>query len=340
MVWTVGVALMVDTVGKEGLGQAIGYVSMSLSIGTLGGPLLGGVLYEKGGYYSVFGLAFGLIGIDIFLRLVLIEKRHAARWITPNPPLPEPEKEVQDGARDNSTPLASSRIVDNAKSSSHPLTQVFTLLSSHRLIVSLWGYFVVSLTLTSFDSVLPIFVQETFGWQQTAQGLVFIPLIVPHITDPITGFIIDRFPRSPRYLTSAAFLCAVPVTVLLRLVQENTMHDKILLCALLSLFGLCEAIAMPPLIKEVFHAVEEQEHRVPGAFGPGGATALAFGLSNMGFAAGSLIGPFFAGFIRQSAGWATMSWAMGLIMGVSAIPTLLLLGGWIFRGSKPVDDLD
>lgn len=343
VVWTVGIALMVDTVGKEGLGQAIGYVSMSLSVGTLAGPLLGGVLYEKGGYYSVFGLAFGLIGIDIFLRLVLIEKRHAARWISLDvSPLSEPEEQAKDEGPAESTLPANSQTVtaaDNA-SSRPPLTQVVTLLSSHRLIVSLWGYFVVSLVLTSFDSVLPIFVKETFGWQQTAQGLIFIPLIVPHITDPVTGFIIDRFPQSPRYLTSAAFLCAVPLTVLLRLVQENTMHDKVLLCVLLTLFGLCEAVAMPPLIKEVFHAVEEQEEKMPDAFGRGGATALAFGLSNMGFAAGSLIGPFFAGFIRQSAGWATMGWAMGLIMGISAVPTLLWLGGWILRKSKPVEDVD
>lgn len=75
VVWTVGVALMVDTVGKEGLGQAIGSVSLSLTLGTLAGPLLGGVLYEDGGYYAVFGLAFGLLALDVFLRLVLIEKK-------------------------------------------------------------------------------------------------------------------------------------------------------------------------------------------------------------------------------------------------------------------------
>jgi hypothetical protein len=33
-------------VGKDDLGQAIGYVSMAISVGTLAGPLLGGVVYE------------------------------------------------------------------------------------------------------------------------------------------------------------------------------------------------------------------------------------------------------------------------------------------------------
>lgn len=334
---------MVDTVGQEGLGQAIGYVSMSLSVGTLAGPLLGGVIYEDGGYYAVFCLAFGLIGIDISLRLVLIEKRHALQWIAPEMrPLAASEQQSREKSPMGATAIAP--VLGNglqpvrpedALRPRNPWGQIVTLLSSYRLVVSLWGYFVVSLVLTSFDSVLPLFVQETFGWHQTGQGLIFIPLMMPHVFDPITGFIIDRFPRSPRYLTSGAFLCAVPVTTMLCLVQDNTFHDKILLCALLALVGLCFAVAMTPIVAEVFHAVKEKEKKSPDIFGRGGAMALAFGLSNMGFAAGSLIGPFFAGFVRQSAGWGTMGWAMGLISGVSAIPNLLFLGGWILR--KPTD---
>lgn len=348
VVWTVGIALLVDTVGKEGLGQAIGYVSMSLSIGMLAGPLLGGVLYQHGGYYSVFGLAFGLIGVDILLRLVLIEKKHAARWIAPETRPLSPE---QNGGKKTMTEAASeSSVMGNSPPSEmsekkstkarSPLRQAMTLLSSPRLIVSLWGYFIVSLVLTSFDSVLPLFVQETFGWEQTGQGLIFIPMIVPHLVDPITGQIIDKYPRSPRYIATGAFICAVPVAVLLRIVTDNTMHHKVILCVLLALLGLCLAVAMPPLVTEVFHAVKEKEDESPDSFGRGGAMALAFGVSNMGFAAGSLIGPFFAGFIRQDAGWATMGWAMGLITGVSAIPVLLFIGGWIGKKPSPPTEPD
>lgn len=348
VVWTVGIALLVDTVGREGLGQAIGYVSMSISIGTLGGPLLGGVLYQHGGYYSVFGLAFGLIGIDILLRLVLIEKKHAVRWLTQEKETLSPE---QDGESKTTTGTESdpSTITNNTPSeipentpteTQNPLRQAITLLKSPRLVVSLWGYFIVSLVLASFDSVLPIFVQDTFGWEQTAQGLIFIPMMIPHLTDPITGYIIDKYPGSPRFLAAGAFICAVPVAVLLRLVSENTMHHKVILCALLALLGLCMAVAMPPLVTEVFHAVKEKEDESPDSFGRGGAMALAFGLSNMGFAAGSLIGPFFAGFIRQDAGWGTMGWAMGLITGVSAVPILLFIGGWIGKKSSPPTDTE
>jgi hypothetical protein len=39
------------------------------------GPLLGGILYQRGGYYEVYGLAFSVIGVGVVLRFLLIEKR-------------------------------------------------------------------------------------------------------------------------------------------------------------------------------------------------------------------------------------------------------------------------
>ena len=94
--------------------------------------------------------------------------------------------------------------------------------------------------------------------------------------------------------------------VLLRLITQNSMRHKILLCALLALLGLCFSVVNPSLCAEVFHAVKQKQDQTPGVFGRGGAMALAFGLSNMGAATGYLIGPFFAGFIRQQASWGTM----------------------------------
>lgn len=345
VVWTVGLALMVDTIGKEGLGQGIGYVSLSMSIGMLAGPLLGGVLYQHGGYYAVFGLAFGLVAFDVFFRVVLIERKHAQKWLAPET-APTPDNQLEGDTPPESKEAGfhipsyaqehDSQVQDGNEhgitiQTKHFHDRVLILLDSPRLFTALWAYFVLSLCLGSFDSVLPLFVRDTFGWQQTGQGLIFLPLMIPHIVDPITGAIIDRFPRSPRYIASGAFLCAVPVMVLMRLVTENTMQHKIILCALLALVGLCVAVAMPPLVAEVFYIVKEKEEKDPNVFGRGGAMALAFGLINVGFAAGSLVGPFFAGFIRDKAGWGTMTWAMALITGVSALPLLLFLGGWVFR---------
>lgn len=62
VVWVVGLALLVDTVGKESVGLAMGTVSLALSLGIFMAPLLGGVVYDKGGYYAVFAMAFAVVG--------------------------------------------------------------------------------------------------------------------------------------------------------------------------------------------------------------------------------------------------------------------------------------
>lgn len=46
-VGAVGMALAVDTVPKERIGQAMGYVSLALTWGVLFGPIVGGVMYAR-----------------------------------------------------------------------------------------------------------------------------------------------------------------------------------------------------------------------------------------------------------------------------------------------------
>ncbi|GAQ03075.1 uncharacterized MFS-type transporter C18.02 [Aspergillus lentulus] len=360
VVWTVGLALLVDTMEKEAIGEAMGYAAMGITLGTMTGPLLGGVLYEKGGYYAVFALAFGIIGLDIFLRLVLIEKKDALKWLDTgklitepgaNPtkkqttdgrvPLPCPTDERDSNARHEHDVGSSSTPRDDTNGNANQqmprkrrFGAVITLLASDRMLVTLWAYFIVAVALTSLDSVLPLFVQDTFGWKQTAQGLVFIPVSVPHILDPFFGYINDKFPQARRFVVSGALLITVPLFVLLRLVTTNSMSQKVVLCVLLALIGLCLAFLIPPLFVEASYIVQEKEAESPGVFGKGGAMALAYGILNSAFAAGSMVGPFLAGFIRESAGWGTMSWVIGLLMGVSAIPMLLFLGGPIWKPTE------
>ena len=183
--------------------------------------------------------------------------------------------------------------------------------------------------MSSFDSVLPLFVQENFRWKQGGQGLVFLPLIIPHVLSPVAGFVMDKYPRLCRYITAGAFLSLMPVMILLRFVTDDSIQHKFLLCALLTVIGVCISIAMPALYAEVIRFVGEKEHQTPDAFGKGGAMALALGLTNIGFATGSIVGPFLAGLIRVHSGWGTMGWALGLLAGVSSLPVLLFTGGWI-----------
>ncbi|KAL8740877.1 MAG: hypothetical protein Q9190_006460 [Brigantiaea leucoxantha] len=110
VVWTVGLALLVDTVGPHDIGEAMGYVSISMSLGITVAPLLGGVVYERRGYYGVYYMIWVLIIVDILLRLTMVEKKIADRWTNvPEPKSQNPEAlEVRDTGQGSSLSIPES----------------------------------------------------------------------------------------------------------------------------------------------------------------------------------------------------------------------------------------
>jgi MFS family permease len=70
----------VNTVGQKEIGKVMGWYAISMNAGILLGPVLGGIVFERSGYYTVFFMAFGVILLDVMLRLVLIEKKIAVIW--------------------------------------------------------------------------------------------------------------------------------------------------------------------------------------------------------------------------------------------------------------------
>lgn len=270
VVWVVGNALVADTVGEEGIAESMGWTTMACSVGLLAGPLAGGVVYQYGGYYATFGIAFGLIAVDIALRLALIEKKYAMKWLNV-----EEATEAQSTQQDPEKNVVEDQLGSTASQDyTHykpPRSPVIILLSSPRVLSAIWGNLIVSITMTSFDSVLPLFVHENFGWQQSGQGLVFLPLVVPHALSPLAGSLMDRFPKATRYIVGAAFLSSVPAMVLLRFVKENSVGHKVLLCVLLTVVGIFTSVALPAFFADVINVVKQKDLQSPDVFGQGGA---------------------------------------------------------------------
>ncbi|KAK4988480.1 hypothetical protein LTR50_003884 [Elasticomyces elasticus] len=339
VVWCVGLALLVDTVGKDNIGECMGWVGLSMSLAVLIAPLLGGVVFARAGYYAVFAMAFGLIGVDVMLRLALIEKKIAVKWQTPPekdipirqhvPTETTAEKQIADGTPDavtestTSTPYVSPFAIRR-------LPPVITLLASRRLLAALWGCLIQAALLTSFDSVLPLFVRDTFGWDSVGAGLIFLPVVLPSFVGPLVGWLADKY--GPRWLTTVGFVAAAPCLILLRLVSHNSLGQKAGLCTLLFLIGMTLNLVLTPLMAEVTYAVEAKEKKHPDrSFGPYGAYAQAYGLFNMAFAGGCLVGPLVGGFINQKAGWGATTLALGILSLFSALPSVVWSGGSIFK---------
>ncbi|KAF2820459.1 MFS transporter-like protein [Ophiobolus disseminans] len=353
VVWVVGLALLADTVPQDQLAQATGWISLGMSLGILVSPLLGGVVFDHAGYNAVYGMAYALIGVDILLRLLLVEKKVAARWD------PDASGRASVVANDASNETVKSGSDTIPATSTDPekgtpgsvggpqvgannfrqrrrdvLPPVLSLLYSRRLWAALLCSLLQAALLTSFDSVLTIHAANTFDWSSTGAGLLFLPLVIPGFLAPLFGWLSDKF--GGRYFVTVGFLCACPPLVCLRFVDENSIRDKVLLCALLAVTGLFLALTFPPIMAEISSVVEAKEKsmlaRGHAGFGPGGAYAQAYALFNVAFAGGCMVGPLLAGFIVENKGWTTMAWVLGLVSAIAAVPAFLWLGGWVFKG--------
>ncbi|KAI1308563.1 MFS transporter-like protein [Xylaria venustula] len=333
VVWSVGLALLVDTMGSA-VGVAMGYVNISMNIALLLAPIIGGVVYNKVGYLAVYYVAFGIVGLDIVLRLVMIEKKVARQWIT------EPETEnlqtdeektdpmnsaADEPLRDSNgvtntetgvtmSPAPVSDHHDNNTSSTdqpkHRSRPMIELLKSPRLLVALYGILVESGILLGFDAVLALFVRGLFGWNSTAVAVLFLALFIPGFIAPLAGWLSDKY--GAKWPSFAGFVATIPVVISLRFVTENTIQHKVLLAALLALAGFTLPFSMTPLMAEISYVIEAKEAENPGVFGEKGVYGLAYGLFNMAFALGGIIGPIWAGYVVASAGWGTLAWNFGL----------------------------
>jgi DHA1 family solute carrier family 18 vesicular amine transporter 1/2 len=69
-----------DTAPEQHLGRQLGIASMGLTIGSLLGPPVAGVLYKRWGFRAPFIFGIIVTGIDLLARLLLIERHEAMRW--------------------------------------------------------------------------------------------------------------------------------------------------------------------------------------------------------------------------------------------------------------------
>lgn len=318
LTWTVGLASVVDTSPPGRLGQAMGWVSLAHGLASQSSPLLGGVIYGTSGYYSVWAICFSLIGVDIILRLVVIEKRRAAHH---HAKTNRAHNSLDFRHRINTTEISDLQSLhDNitlrkARSSMRRCVGPFL---NARILTALWSTAALAIIITAFDSTLPILVTELFGWKSIGAGLAFLPLALPALIGPLAGHICDRY--GPRWLCSLGFSSTAAFLACLRFVNNDSMEHKILLCGLLAGVGLGTAFVNGPAAAEIALALNRLHE------GQSQPVAMAYALHNVVFSAGALTGPLLGGYLREKVGWSTLTASLAVISHLSSILCAAFIG--------------
>jgi MFS family permease len=193
-------------------------------------------------------------------------------------------------------------------------------------MVGMLGFCVLNGLMIAFDGVLPVFVKDRYGFDSQQTSLAFLALTLPMFLSPFFGDLTDRL-KSTKWPAFAGLTLCVPGLLLLRLTGKDDTDDLALLLVLLAEIGVSFAIGLPPLAAEVMHVVDEMENSQPGVFGPNGAAAQAYGLTNAGMGVGCILGPLGAGFVRVRFGWSVAVTCMAIISAVMAAIVLPVTGG-------------
>ncbi|KAJ5536126.1 hypothetical protein N7513_009312 [Penicillium frequentans] len=326
-----GLTILTEAVDKHQLGQMIGYVSTAMILGFMSGTPMGGIIFEFGGYYTVLGIAFGLIALDMLLRLSVVEKKVATRWRTLPEYCPYKGHTYTSGYFSCETIFNRENPHDNSRPSGS--LALVKLLQQSRILISLWAVIVSALVMSALDATLAIFVQERFHSTTLGSGLIFVPVAFAALLQPFSVYLCERF--GCRIIAFIAFAALSPTLVCLRFVEQDTAFDTTILCIILLGIGICVNLAEPALLLEIQRVLHGIEMEDPAVFGDNSAVSQAFSLQIMARFGGFVLGPIQGGFISYYYGWDVMTLGLGVLSILTAVPML-----WLSSAAQSVQDSD
>ena len=346
---------MLEVVGQENLGCAMGFSSMAMSMGLLLGPVLGGVLYEYCGYFETFLPALVLLGVEAALRGLIIEKGRKGSSMG-NDLLEDGGEaargEVSDMAGNETDDVASplrgrsSQTSETQSLLPRPLPPLATrsqrhsylvLLRCPRFMTPLTVIFALSSTVCGFDAVLVPYISSAFDLGPVNAAALFLALAIPMLFAPLTGYLTDRY--GPKTIASCGLAIGAPALAALSLVGPGSTKPMLKLGGLFFVVGIAQALTMIPLRVDAAAVVGDIEKKQPGAFGTKGAYAMAFGFVNGMEAAGGMAGPLVAGFLRIRIGWVRMAWVMGGVGLCAWAGVVVFTGGRIRKAEEDEGDV-
>lgn len=281
------------------------------------------------------GAAF--LAVDFILRILIIEKKTAARYNENGGDEDSSEVQSEQGedAEDGHEETEEDPLLRKKEENTYKVSpdqpravRAFPLLvclKNPRLLTALLLAFVQATLLGTFDATIPTVAQDYFGFSSLEGGLLFMALVLPYLVlGPVAGWTVDRYGAKPAAVIGFGYLA--PVLVLLRLVQPGGKSQIIIYCALLALCGMGMAVIGSPSIVEAAYVVQMYHKANPDFFGEQGPYAQLYSINSMVFSLGLTIGPLVSGLLKDAIGYGNMNIVVAVLCFVTAVLSLLYIG--------------
>ena len=337
VVWTIGMALVMDTVGSDKLGVTIGSIFSVISVGELAAPVVGGIVYEKAGSQAVLGIGLGLLAIDFIMRLLLIEKKIATRYGLVDPPsnhdCDEETGHDEEGAGEESPLMGKKDDLEDWKVPKDQPRWVETFpivycLRNPRLLCAQAVVLMQAVLLGVFDSTIPTEAQDLFGFDSLKAGIMFVPLILPCLLiGPLAGRAVDIYGVKPATVIGFSFQ-AIPL-ILLRIPRAGGSAEITKFCVIIVLSGIAMASVSSTSIVESSYVIEKYHKANKDFFGELGPYAQLYAINSVFFCLGLTVGPLVAGWLRDSIGYGNMN---AVVAGFCVLVSIL---SFFYMGGKP-----
>lgn len=344
VVWTVGLAIIADSGDVDNMAFLMSFPGIGLAMGTFLGPFVGGVVYDRNGYYAVFYICFGILALDVFLRIFMLEKsqlltlrheRAVKLSQLPDESLTEEDRKYRDRyvAFKDDTEEHRLRMVELQEQygekisifgKTRTIPVMIAILKSPRIFNAVILGTALGWLTAALDATLTLHLEELFHFTSLQAGLIFLALAVPSVLEPLAGKLSDRY--GSKYVISGGFILAAPFLILLRVPDHKSTGQIVMFVAFIVLTGAMLLCVMGPCMAEMTKGITNLERRRPGIYGKAKGFGQAYGLFNVGFSLGALCGPFQAGGFRDKFGWKWMVVSLAVISIITAIISFFLAG--------------
>lgn len=200
-VWIFSLATIAENVEEDRMGTVMRIAMSFFNAGMVAGPMVSGLLLENVGYWMTWLVPLVVLVVVMTARCLMIE-------------LPKQSySESTSEATESSNLLPSLDISFNASTA---FGFVRFIIQNGRVVISLLIATSSSCVSSSFQTTLPLHVQEVFGWGSSHVGLMFFCLSGPGIlVSPLSGWVHDRigvkYPAAITLFIQAIVLCVLGV---------------------------------------------------------------------------------------------------------------------------------